>query len=52
MIGTCKLNGVEPETWLRYVVGRIQDWPGNRVSDLLPWQSRSHLILSVNTVQT
>ncbi|WP_308351981.1 IS66 family transposase, partial [Serratia marcescens] len=38
LIGTCKLNGVEPEAWLRYVIGHIQDWPVNRVRDLLPWK--------------
>ncbi|HBY9726222.1 TPA: transposase domain-containing protein, partial [Klebsiella pneumoniae] len=25
LIGTCKLNRVEPEAWLRYVIGHIQD---------------------------
>jgi hypothetical protein len=38
LIGTCKLNGVEPEAWLRNVIGHIQDWPANRVRDLLPWK--------------
>lgn len=39
LIGTCRLNGVEPETWLRYVLGHIQDWPVNRLRDLLPWKA-------------
>ncbi|MEI2606956.1 transposase, partial [Erwinia aphidicola] len=38
LIGTCRLNGVEPETWLHYVISHIQDWPVNRVRDLLPWE--------------
>ncbi|ARF48390.1 IS66 family transposase [Pantoea stewartii] len=38
LIVTCRLNGVDPETWLRYVIGHIQDWPVNRVRDLLPWK--------------
>ncbi|EON3937804.1 transposase domain-containing protein [Escherichia coli] len=29
---------VEPEKWLRYVIEHIQDWPANRVRDLLPWK--------------
>lgn len=33
-----RLNGVEPEAWLRYVLGHIQDWPVNRLRDLLPWK--------------
>ncbi|EHM1912628.1 MULTISPECIES: transposase domain-containing protein, partial [Shigella] len=24
-IGTCRLNNVEPEKWLRYVIEHIQD---------------------------
>lgn len=35
--GTCKLNGVEPEGWLREVISKINDWPSNRVDELLPW---------------
>ena len=38
LIGTCKLNGVEPESYLRYVLDVIADWPINRVSELLPWR--------------
>lgn len=38
LIGTCRLNNVEPEKWLRYVIENIQDWPANRVRDLLPWK--------------
>ncbi|MGS8566393.1 transposase domain-containing protein, partial [Salmonella enterica] len=25
-----RLNNVEPEKWLRYVIEHIQDWPANR----------------------
>ncbi len=38
LIGTCRLNNVEPEKWLRYVIEHIQDWLTNRVRDLLPWK--------------
>ncbi len=38
LIGTCRLNNVEPEKWLRYVIEHIQDWPANQVRDLLPWK--------------
>lgn len=38
LIGTCKLNGVDPESYLRHVLDVIADWPINRVSELLPWR--------------
>ncbi|QLY14959.1 transposase domain-containing protein (plasmid) [Escherichia coli] len=28
--GACRLNNLEPEKWLRYVIEHIQDWPANR----------------------
>lgn len=38
LIGTCKLNGVDPESYLRHVLNVIADWPINRVNELLPWR--------------
>lgn len=35
LLGTCKLNGVEPESWLREVIGKINNWPSNQVYELL-----------------
>jgi transposase len=37
LIGTAKLNGTDPETYLRHVLERIADHPINRIDDLLPW---------------
>lgn len=37
LIGTTKLNGVDPETYLREVLSRIAAHPINRIKDLLPW---------------
>ncbi|ENE04091.1 TPA: IS66 family transposase [Escherichia coli] len=38
LIGTCKLNNVDPESYLRHVLDIIADWPVTRVSELLPWR--------------
>lgn len=37
LIGTCKLNGFDPEAYLRHVLTHIADHPINRIDDLLPW---------------
>jgi len=37
LIGTAKLNNVDPQAWLADILGRINDHPAARLAELLPW---------------
>ena len=43
LIGTAKLNDIDPQAYLHYVLERIADTPITRVAELLPWNCAAQL---------
>ena len=37
LLGTAKLNGLDPELYLRRILEQIADHPINRIQEMLPW---------------
>jgi transposase len=42
LIETCKLNAIDPEAYLRDILGRIVEHKINRITELLPWSWKTN----------
>ena len=49
LIGSAKLNRLDPEAYLRFVIERIAEHPVNQVAELLPWAVAKQIISSSGT---
>jgi hypothetical protein len=36
LLGTAKLNGLDPQAWLRDTLEKLPVWPNSRIDELLP----------------
>ena len=37
LVETARMNGVDPEAWLTWVLERLPDHKINRIEELMPW---------------
>jgi hypothetical protein len=48
LVGSAKLNGLDPERYLREVLTRIAEHPVNQIDDLLPWNLATEVTTAVS----
>jgi len=36
LLGTAKLNGLNPAAWLKETLNKLPTWPNSRIDELLP----------------
>ena len=51
LIGSAKLNGIDPQRYLTHVLQRIADHPMNRIDELLPWAVAKTLVDKVEATE-
>ena len=43
LLGTAKLNGIEPGAWLKDVLEKLPTWPNSRIDELLPLRTAASI---------
>lgn len=38
LLGTCKINGIDPVAYLRHILSVLSEWPCSKVAELPPWK--------------
>ncbi len=49
LIGTCRLNGINPEAYLRHILSVLPEWPSCMVDELPAMEYGAPIGVSVNT---
>lgn len=44
LMETCKLNNVDPQAWLTWVLQRLPDHKINRIDELMPWNWQAEIV--------
>ncbi|WP_262965654.1 transposase domain-containing protein, partial [Methylobacter psychrophilus] len=50
LLGTAKLNGLNPEAWLKDTLEKLPTWPNSRIDELLPFPAVSVEVNSQNEI--
>ncbi len=46
LLGTAKLNGLDPAVWLKDTLEKLPAWPNSRIDELLPLAPESIRIMN------
>jgi transposase len=52
LIQSCKLNDVDPQAWLAFVLAKLPDHPAKKIDELLPWNWKAAQVAAQATLAT